>query len=95
MTTAKQRVSLGVALLDAYYPDWRSKIDPETLVMSQCNKCILGQVLDLTNNNEFMVALKHLNIDWARYPEYGFDLYIYDTLTYEGLANEWRKHLNV
>ena len=44
MSTVKERVALGVAWLNENYPDWRERIDPATLRMSDACRCILGQV---------------------------------------------------
>lgn len=40
-------VSNGVAWLDANYPDWRSKVNVETLNIRSWGQCILGQVFGL------------------------------------------------
>jgi hypothetical protein len=42
--TAEEAVSFGVALLDEHAPDWASAIDVDTLVMSEGNRCVLGQL---------------------------------------------------
>jgi hypothetical protein len=44
MTTARDRVAKGAALLDKYIPDWRSKVDPKRLDIASGAYCIVGQV---------------------------------------------------
>lgn len=40
-------VAHGVAWLDAKCPDWRSKVNVETLNIRSWSKCVLGQVFGI------------------------------------------------
>lgn len=45
MATVEDRVASGAYMLDVHYgPDWRNKIDLDTLDLKHCETCILGQV---------------------------------------------------
>lgn len=44
MTTIADRVALGAAWLDQHYPNWVNAIDLDTLDVSNCTSCVLGQV---------------------------------------------------
>lgn len=37
-------VRRAAARLDVVAPDWRSRVDPTTLDMNSCDRCVLGQV---------------------------------------------------
>jgi hypothetical protein len=39
-----REVDLGVAFLDEHVPDWRDKVDPDTLRMTSSTDCVCGQV---------------------------------------------------
>lgn len=44
MLTIQQRVQNGIDLLDAKWPkDWRDRVNLETLDMTDCLLCVLGQ----------------------------------------------------
>ena len=42
--TTEERVANGIEWLDANVPDWRTKVDKETLNIGACETCVLGQV---------------------------------------------------
>jgi hypothetical protein len=45
--TPFQRVQKGVAWLNAKFPDWRSKINKDTLDIRLWGQCVLGQVFGM------------------------------------------------
>ncbi len=44
MKTASELVANGAALLDEHLPGWHERIDLDTLDISSCDKCMLGQL---------------------------------------------------
>ncbi len=42
--TAAERVKAGAALLDRKRPGWANKVVAGTLDMSECDRCVLGQI---------------------------------------------------
>lgn len=42
--TVPERVAWGAAWLDDHYPGWHAKIDLSILDISNCTRCVLGQV---------------------------------------------------
>lgn len=59
--TIEERVTAGVALLDAKGPaDWRSRINLNILDLDDAYNCILGQLY-----GEFIQGAKHLGIGGA------------------------------
>lgn len=65
LTTA---VSEGVALLDQAQPDWWKHINLDTLDMSACYSCILGQLY-----GSYAVGREDLGIKYSEGDLYGFD----------------------
>jgi len=61
-------VGYGVRLLDEEVPDWRERVDPETLDMSSYEHCMLGQLYE----NDMGLGVQSLDI--AAPASYGFDL---------------------
>lgn len=44
-----ERVAAGAAYLDAHperYPNWRDRVDPATLDINSCLRCVLGQLAE-------------------------------------------------
>lgn len=54
----KEKIKLGMDLLDEKVPGWRDRIDLKNLNMGSCESCILGQLF-----NDFGLGLKKLDID--------------------------------
>jgi hypothetical protein len=62
------RIPEGMALLDAYDPDWVSKIDLNILDMYDYNHCILGQLF-----GDYRTGRDALDIASGDGKWYGFD----------------------
>ena len=63
MTTIKERVEKGAALLDEKRPGWEKEIDLDGLVMESGTCCVLGQLYE----GSFYKG------KWAILPEWGAD----------------------
>lgn len=64
-----ENVLRGIALLDEKVPDWREKIEPESLFMDLCMSCVLGQIFGY-----YPDGLEHLDIPSHQQAiHYGFD----------------------
>lgn len=61
-------VAAGVALLDQAQPDWWKHIDLDTLDMSGCYSCILGQLY-----GSYSTGREDLGIEPGEGDLYGFD----------------------
>lgn len=46
LTTARRRVAKGIAFLDERLPGWRRIVDRRRLDLSECDRCIVGQIFD-------------------------------------------------
>lgn len=71
--TIAERVQHGVNLLDMLKPEWREGVNPETLRISSCHQCVLGQLygsfdggnnalwdhLDLSDDERQAIAAYH------------------------------------
>lgn len=84
----KKRVQNGIDFLDEHIPDWRDKVNVETLVMKDGLDCIIGQVFNLKLYEEFPHKIHEMNIDAF---DLGFDAYVDE---YEDLTREWRRQLD-
>jgi hypothetical protein len=65
MTTVAERVAAGVAYLDEREPGWAAQIDLEVLDLSDCDRCVIGQLYPGINDTG--------RIDTAYDPDLGFD----------------------
>jgi hypothetical protein len=74
--TIQQSVANGVRWLDERFPGWADRINPRTLAMDSCSKCICGQL--------FKVEAEEIDEN-----EDGYG-YAYSTLFTE--ANAWIAH---
>ena len=63
-----ESIANGIALLDSKVPDWRSRIDWETLDLYSFSDCILGQVFD-----GYVLGKYELGIEYESGSKYGFD----------------------
>jgi len=96
MLTFAERVANGVALLDEKTPEWRTSVEPETLVMDSPNDCILGQVY-----GDWLLATEGLAITGHRDRQefYGFEFTVDEYLRQDfpsfrdELRSEWIKQL--
>jgi len=48
---ARERVARGAALLDEKIPGWFRSVDVDTLQISSCHLCVLGQLSGSTGGN--------------------------------------------
>lgn len=64
------RVARGAALLDEKVPDWRTRVNPDTLHMSLNSACVIGQLFGW-----YADGLRALEITGrVQATRYGFDL---------------------
>jgi hypothetical protein len=65
-TAERAAVAEGFAFLDDHAPGWRNRVDPDTLDIASCRRCLLGQLyglfvdgflaLDLTRDATFRLG---------------------------------------
>lgn len=86
----KAEVEKGIKLLDEKVPGWRERIDPDSLDMSDCFQCILGQLF-----GSFSDGSKKLGFVWLGNTEdFGFEVkQRFAPLPYDELTNLWKKEL--
>lgn len=73
----KKEVAAGIALLDKEIPEWRDRINWDSLDMHSCTSCILGQVF-----NDYSVGIKYFMrkiTDWLTLTyDCGFGIFDFD-----------------
>ena len=62
-----KNVERGAELLDREKPGWERKIDVETLDLSSCSECILGQAFRVNQHPAYRRALDILGVESSRY----------------------------
>lgn len=90
MKDFEKEVSRGIAFLDEHCPDWKNKIDLDTLDMKNCSYCVLGQVF-----GDWFKGKRCLEIEDQVSVDLGFDIsysypYNYD---WRRLTSAWIKAL--
>lgn len=75
---AEPFVARGVAWLDEHYPGWFNAIDLETLNISRCDICVLGQVYSghVPYAERQQLLAQVIASDPGTYRLYGFDLLV-------------------
>lgn len=89
-----QRVANGVELLDAKVPDWRSKVETETLAILSLDQCVIGQVF-----GGWKVGVDQLGLTREMQESHGFELtpqeyYAEPVQVDDDLEHEWIKAIN-
>jgi hypothetical protein len=88
MTAVSEHVARGDALLDAKIPGWAERINLATLALSDCERCIVGQLYAAATQDEdddaYTVGLTDLGINDDEVT-YGFD-----GINYPELTAEWK-----
>lgn len=75
MNTIADRVALGATWLDLHYPGWVDAIDLDTLDISNCTSCVLGQVytacIPADEQNQLIAQVVRMN--WYAEHDEGFE----------------------
>lgn len=85
MSTIRERVDAGAALLDREEPGWEDKIDLDTLKLHDPCRCVLGQVFGLYSTG---ARVLDLNIDASS--DHAFEVSEYGKDSYTGLTRAWK-----
>lgn len=93
--TMKERVTAGIAVLDKYVPDWRARIDLETLDMGSSTYSIDAQLFPRLSHAQIMLCF-HLYGDDAY--DCGFDIFPWHDLdkevgAWQRLTEGWKQEL--
>jgi hypothetical protein len=93
MSTVKDRVQNGIALLDRETSGWEGRIDLETLDLQDCGLCVLGQVFGGFAEGALRLFRGHEDMGYAGW-EHGFDGVTVGDLKevpgmYADLTGEW------
>lgn len=93
-----ERVQEGALLLDRELPGWYTKVNPDTLQMSSCTKCVLGQLYgsDNTVGTGFDIGQEFLFGEDAEFTDqaekFGFDA---ECGEYEQLRGRWKHEIGL
>jgi hypothetical protein len=80
MTTVQERVQAGVAFLNEHQPGWSKRISLAELDLSNCDRCVLGQVF-----GSFEQGLETLDLGYLLARNLGFN----SDGAYRKLTNAW------
>ncbi len=91
-------VDRGVKWLDKNYPDWLWRVNVNLLALSDCKRCVLGQLFGLENYDDFSrvvvnIAYKADFLSQSFAAAHGFDFdadKAYFTGQYEKLTKTWK-----
>jgi orotate phosphoribosyltransferase-like protein len=89
-TLIVDRVNNGINLLDDMEPDWRNKVNKNTMRIQSVDNCVLKQVYP---DRAFHISLEVLGIKDAGIP-YGFSIDEPDKEYIDVLQAEWLRRLN-
>lgn len=111
MSTAADRVSAGIALLDEKVPNWRDKVNIATLNIRHTRQCVLGQVFKTDDDSwesGYDVGIKALGLRGCKCcddgplvaADYGFDanMEVGDEpidVQFDALQEEWERQLSL
>jgi hypothetical protein len=97
MLVDREKVELGVSLLDEKVPDWHIKINLKNLDMEWPDRCVMGQI----GNGDMVNGLHTVGIYDVALPmaNWGFDVTreawdIDPKGSYEELTNIWKEIIN-
>ena len=76
------RVARGIEWLDADVPEWWKRVDPDTLDMTNSERCVMAQLTGLT----FSDAIRSLRVDLYTAVRMGFITYYPDSWGYQPQA---------
>jgi hypothetical protein len=77
MTAITERVAAGAAFLDEQWPGWWQRIALDQLVLSDCSRCVLGQLA-----GDYDEGLTGLGLDYEDAMIFGFTTCLgFDVLT--------------
>lgn len=74
MNDYAERVARGVAILDEIEPEWRSKIDADTLDIAKCEYCIIGQAFGWYDGVELLEYRLEVDFEREWSARHGFDI---------------------
>jgi hypothetical protein len=83
-TEARERVARGAALLDGVKPGWYRQIDTETLRLSSCFRCVLGQLFGHYSDAIQLPAIHVVNRE-----QHGFWIELAGQEEYQVLTLAW------
>ena len=88
MSSITQRVATGAAQLDVMVPNWETKINLETLVISDGSRCILAQLF-----GHYGQGKRELRINGYEAGQLGFNAMgsFIDVFQYRKLTKEWKR----
>lgn len=97
-TIHDEAVAAGIALLDRARPGWRDRVDRETLHLSSCQRCVIGQLFgDDDHNSAFTEGLLALGLepygDDSADNGFDTDVFVEGNRDYDGLRAAWVRAL--
>lgn len=92
----REKVKRGVRLLDKKIPNWRSKIDSETIDMAGIMNCVLGQLYGNYQNGLIKLFGRDTDFETRRLQgiAHGFQLTDEEHQNYALLDHLWKVELN-
>lgn len=96
---AREQIARGVALLDQTDPGWMDRIDVLSLALSDCNRCVLGQLhgeffrgaAKQFGHAFYQAVTRNLAFDHGFVLDCRFMPIEQITLSYEILTDAWRE----
>ncbi|WP_281783733.1 hypothetical protein [Sinimarinibacterium flocculans] len=96
--SATEAVANGVELLDARVPDWRERIDTDTLNLADFRNCVLGQLGGYTVlRDEWDMSIREAvacGFEASIYFDYDTETDADDTYGYLDLTEAWKQELD-
>lgn len=88
MYSGEKDINKGIEYLNETCPEWINVIDLEKLDLSNCERCILGQLY-----GSYLSAVKVLDLDPHETANMGFSLrgYDYPFYNYNDLTRVWKR----
>ena len=92
----ENRIERGAAWLDEHHPGWRDKVNVDTLDLSDCTMCVLGQLSGQEGDN-WPTVVRSFDLTFAEVNSLGFSLIRFLDDSMDGLfvhlTNEWKQYL--
>jgi hypothetical protein len=88
VSSIAERVAAGAAFLDEHEPGWWKRIDLPSLDLSDCEDCVLGQLLGCYED-----GLTELGLDCEQsiFLGFGESGLLIDECDYDELTTEWKR----
>lgn len=87
--SVRTAVRKGAALLDEKEPGWRDRIVPAELTMSDCAKCVIGQVLGIQEGTHDVERYYATLAEWLGLDDDGAAIGTHEDLGFYTATGNW------